>query len=144
MDVAQGPARGDLLDLGVVNAVAVLVADHGLDATTVDQLLHGLARGGGVRHGLLERDQLRAAIDTDLDELLAHMRHRAKAENVRLQRFRESRGIFGCLDVPADLGLGRGHPSLVDVADPRDLETVAVLEGRGVVHPTLAHAYDDD
>ena len=86
VDGAQRPAGGDLLDLGVVNAVAVLVADHCLHAAVVDQLLDGHARGARVRHRLLEGDQLRPTVDADLDELLAHVRHRAETEHVRLQR----------------------------------------------------------
>ena len=82
---AERTAGNDLLHLAIMDAVTMLMAHHGLDAGFANAVAHLeqlLAREGD---GFLERDQLRAALDAELDHVQAHVRRRAKAEDVRFR-----------------------------------------------------------
>ena len=124
-------------------AIAVLVADDGLGAGLANQVANIQRLGAGERDRLLERNQLRAAIERGLDHRRAQIRQRAETKHVRLHGLRERGGVGAGL-WPAEFGGGVIEAFLVNVADAGDLEFWIGLEGRGVVHAALAHADDED
>ncbi|OGV52713.1 MAG: hypothetical protein A2X49_16765 [Lentisphaerae bacterium GWF2_52_8] len=139
MDASEGAAGDDLLDLAVVGAITVLVADDGLDVGPVERALDLHCFGAGQGDRLLEGDQLCPAFDASLDEGHAEVGVRAEAEDIGLDLFAE----FGCIGSDgwiAELGSGGLKARLVDVADAHDFKTAIGIEGCGVVHAALAHA----
>ena len=140
---SQRAAGHNLLHLLVMVAVAMLMADHGLDAAFLERLLDLQALRARHRHRFLECNQLGAALDAELDELQAQVRQGAKAEQVRLQFFRQRRGVGADFWI-ADFGRRRFEPALVNIADADDFEAGIGIEGSTVVQPALAHADDDN
>jgi hypothetical protein len=124
-------------------AIAMLMADDRFRSGLVERLLDlqtFIARHG---NGFLERDQICPALDTHFDEIEPQVWQRAEAEQVRLQFFRQRRGVQTLFRI-ADLGRGVIETFLVNVADADDFEFGIGMEGRGVMHATLAHADDED
>ncbi len=143
VDAAQRAAGDDLLHLLVMLAVAMLVADDGFRAGFPEQVADGEQLGAGQGDGLLEGDQLRAALDRRLDHRRAQVGQRAEAEDVGLDGLGQRGGVGALLRV-AELGRGVIEALRVNVADAGDLEFGIGIEGGGVVHAALAHADDED
>ena len=140
MDPPQCATGDDLLDLAVVLAVAMLMAYHGLYLGRVEHALYLEALFGSQRHRFLEGNQPRPAFDARLDHGGAKFGEGAKAEDVRLEgraQLLRVRALGG-----AKLGRRRIQTSWVDIADPYNLKASVGLKRRGMVHASLAHAYD--
>ena len=140
VDLPDRAAGDDRLHLLVVLAVAVLMADDRLHAGLVERLLDRQPFGARHRDRLLERDQLRADFDADLDERQPHVRRRAEAEDVRLH-LRGQRARHRCSS-----SRRRASPPRRPAASgslllmPDQLEARIGGERRGMVHAALAHA----
>ena len=147
VDRVHAPDRAagdDLLDLLVVLAVAVLVADHRLDASFAQQL-HDLQRlVGRGRHRLFVGDELHARLDARADQCPAagwaacrSRRHPAWHRPASARR--------PCWRTQTPYCRGRRiQPLLVDVAQPDDLEARVRGEGVGVMRAALAQPGDGD
>src|ERR1043166_258036 len=143
MHPPQRAAAHNLLRLLVMLAVAMLMADDRLDTAFVQRLLDLQPLGAGHRHRFLERNQLRAALDAELDELQAQIWQRAEAEQVGLEFLRQRRGVRAGFGIP-DLGCRRFQPTLVYITNADDFETGVGMEGSTVMEAALAHADNDN
>src|SRR5262245_34099656 len=81
--------RDDRLHLLIVITVAMLMADDRLHAGRVECALDRYTFVAGHGDGLLEGDQLRAALDSKLDERQPDAGRCAEAEDVRFDFFDE-------------------------------------------------------
>src|ERR1043165_3042259 len=143
MHPPQRAAAHNLLRLLVMLAVAMLMADDRLDTAFVQRLLDLQPLGAGHRHRFLERNQLRAALDAEFDELQAQIWQRAEEEKAGLEFLRRRRGVRAGFGIP-DLGRRRFQPTLVYITNADDFETGVGMKGGAVVQSTLAHADNDD
>ena len=143
MDAAQSARGGDLLDLAIVDAVTVLMADHGLDARLLDHVTEHERFIAGQGNGLLKSDQFRTGVDAGLEQGSAKVGQSAEAEDIGLEFSGKSGGVGAGARVAQRRG-GGVESGLDNVADSHDLETGIGVEGCGVMLAALAHAYDDD
>ena len=140
---AEGAAGGDLLDLAVVDAVAVLVTDHGFDAGIIKQLLDFHAFAAGQGDGLFKSDQLGTALNAGFDQGSPEVGQGTETENIRFDLAGKGCGVGAGLGIAQLLGCGF-QACRIDVAEAGDLETGIGMEGRGMVQPAFAHANHHD
>jgi hypothetical protein len=143
MNSSERTAGHDFPDLLVMLAVTMLMADDGFHPGLVQRLLDLQTFIARHRHGFLERNQFRAALDAELDEVKPQVRQRAEAEQVGLQLLCQGGGVQTFFRV-AEFGRAILKPLLVNVADADDFELGIGMEGGGVMHAAFAHADDDD
>src|SRR5439155_9639511 len=116
----------------IVDAVTVLVAYDGLHAGLADEIAHRKKFGARKRDGFLKGDQLRAAVDAELDHVEAHARRRAEAEDFRLRRKGQRTGIAAGRSV-AQFAQRVLQARRVTARNTDQLEARVGLEERGVV-----------
>jgi len=154
----QHPARGspvdrvhaadratgdDFLDLLVVFAVAVLMADDGFHSGVAHHL-HDFQRFvGGGRDRLLESDESGAVLHTLAYQLEPQVGERAETENVRM-RVPEQCPCVRAGGRTAELTGCRLQATGIDVAEPDQLESPVLYEGIRVMHPAFAATRNDD
>ena len=94
MHPANCAAGDDFFHFLIMLAIAVLMADHRFDARFLSKRhdLSGFSRAQGNR--LFICNQLCAALHAELYQVITKVRHRGKAEDIRLDLFRQ-RGSIG-------------------------------------------------
>ena len=140
---AERATGDDLLHLAVMDPVTMLMAHHGLDARFANAVAHREQLVARESDGFLQRDQLRAAIEAELDHAEAHVRRGAKAKDVGLRGKRERAGVAAGRHI-AQFVQSVLQALRVTAGNAGQFEARIGLEERGVVQAALAHADNED
>jgi hypothetical protein len=119
------------------------MAHNGLHTGFVEHVADGKQLVAGQGNRLLESHEFRPAFNSGFDKGRAQVGHGAKTKHIRSQGFGQRRRIAALLGI-SQLRGSVIKTLLVDIANAGHPEAGMSIEGCGMVHAALSHAYHKD